>query len=257
MSTTVSVRSKRNLLEARLKMDSSRLTELQRKLAVYFSNPGLLQQALIHRSFLNENPGFTLGSNERLEFLGDAVLGLVVAERLFREYPDLPEGDLTSLRSALVRTQTLARVAERLSLGEYLYMGKGEESSGGRQRPLTLARAMEALIGAIYLDQGLTTTQRLVWQLLEPELTTSLQESLTKDYKSRLQEFAQAERGTTPVYRTVSAVGPSHAMIFTVEVLVGNEVLGHGTGRTKQAAEQEAARVALETLRGQHSNAAR
>lgn len=206
----------------------------------------LLKQAFVHRSYLNENPGFPLPSNERLEFLGDAVLGFVVADFLYHKYPDQPEGVLTSLRAALVKAETLAEVARDLHLGDYLLLGKGEAATGGRGRLTLLSRTLEALIGAMFLDRGLLKAKSFILSFVSTQLDRIEQQKLAKDYKSRLQEIAQATLQATPTYRTVSAVGPDHAKVFTVEVLVGDRVLAQGSGRSKQQAQQEAAKKALE-----------
>lgn len=226
------------------------LEALQQVLGVSFKNISLLEQCLVHRSYLNENPDFYLSSNERLEFLGDAVLGLIVADKLYRGFPHLSEGEMTRLRAYLVRQETLAEVATSLKLGQYLYLGRGEEASGGRARPSNLARALEAIIGAVFIDQGLAKTRKLVLCWLTPRLEKALLEEQSVDYKSRLQELVQASRHLTPVYRLVEVSGPDHARQFTVEVVVGEEVWGHGQGSSKQAAESEAARVALSNLSG-------
>ncbi len=187
-----------------------------------------------------------MSSNERLEFLGDAVLGFVVADYLHEKFPSLPEGELTSLRAALVRAETLARVAKALELGEYLLLSRGESATGGRGRQKILSQTLEALIGVIFLDQGLQVAQDFILRTLEPELKRVQEEKLAKDFKSRLQELTQAKWQLTPTYRTISAVGPDHAKIFTVEVLVGTRALAQGSGRSKQEAQQDAARKALE-----------
>jgi ribonuclease-3 len=205
------------------------LATLQSTLGVTFQDPLLLQQALTHRSFLNENPDFPLPSNERLEFLGDALLGFVVAEKLHSDLPHLWEGALTVLRAALVCNETLARIASSFHLGDHLYLGRGEEMSGGRHRQSNLSSALEAVIGAIF-------------KITEEE---SIEESI-KDYKSKLQVLVQAEQQTTPVYRIVEEKGPAHDKLFTVEVVVGDAVLGRGSGKGKRAAEQKAAQAALE-----------
>jgi ribonuclease-3 len=221
---------------------------LQSSLGIIFDDISLLKQAFVHRSYLNENPDFNLLSNERLEFLGDAVLGLVVAKELYGQYPDLSEGGLTRLRSTLVCGETLARLATSLHLGDYLYLGRGEESTGGRERQSNLAAVVEAVLGAVLLEHGFAITEDLVLRLLEGELRNVEGGSSSTDYKSRLQEMVQARRQITPSYRTVEVVGPDHDRRFTVEVVVENEVLGKGRGRRRQLAENEAARVALEKL---------
>ncbi|MCD6289278.1 MAG: ribonuclease III [Anaerolineae bacterium] len=186
--------------------------------------------------------------NERLEFLGDAVLDFLVAEFLYHRFPEQPEGPLTNMRAALVRRDTLARFAQRIDLGRFLLMGHGEEESGGRGRSGTLCAAFEALVGALYLDQGLEAVERFVLPFMEPELDRVLQEALNKDAKSRLQEWSQAHFQVTPHYRTVGERGPDHAKIFTVQALIDDTVYGEGEGHSKQAAAQEAAKVALERL---------
>lgn len=228
--------------------DEDDLLQLEQALGLQFDDKSLLQQAFVHRSYLNENPGFKLGSNERLEFLGDAVLGFVVAEHLYQLLPDLPEGALTSLRAALVKSETLARMARRLGLGAYLFLGKGEEASGGRTRPTILASTFEALVGAILLDQGLDASRRFVLSNLQDELARAVREKSEKDFKSRLQELAQGRWQVTPTYRTVSAEGPDHERIFTVEVLLAGKPVSQGVGRNKQSAEQDAARQALDVI---------
>lgn len=225
--------------------DSDSLKAFEEALGLEFDDKSLLQQAFVHRSYINENPGFRLESNERLEFLGDAVLGFVVAHNLYRLFPDQPEGALTSLRAALVRSETLARVARRLGLGAYLFLGRGEEAGGGRSRPTILASAFEAFLGALLLDQGLDACRDFITVNLQDELAKVVREKSSKDYKSRLQEMTQGRWQLTPTYRTIAAEGPDHNRVFTVEVLVGGKPIAQGTGRNKQAAEQDAARQAL------------
>jgi ribonuclease-3 len=220
---------------------------LEHALGVAFRDRKLLQQAFVHRSYLNENPSFPLGSNERLEFLGDAVLGFVAAEYLYREFPQLPEGELTGLRAALVRAETLALVARQLGLGDHLRLGRGEASTGGRERQTILSQTLEAFIGAVFIDQGLRVAKRFVLSFLGRELKRVREEKLVKDFKSQVQELVQAKLQVTPAYRTVSATGPDHDKIFTVEVLAGSKVLGQGSGHNKQEAQQNAAKHALET----------
>jgi len=224
---------------------------LQATLGVTFRDLSLLRQSLVHRSYLNENPDVPLVSNERLEFLGDAVLGFVVAEEIYHRFPDLSEGELTKLRSALVRGETLGRVALSLNLGEYLYLGRGEEETGGRRRTRNLGSTLEAVIGAVLIDQGFDAAKGFILRILGSELERRIEDKLVADYKSRLQQIIQSEHKITPVYRTIEEVGPDHAKVFTVEVLAGDSILGHGAGRSKRAAEMEAAREALESLTGE------
>jgi ribonuclease-3 len=223
--------------------------ELQKRLGVVFQQPDLLTQALTHSSYANENPGVAPASNERLEFLGDAILGLIVAENLFRDFPSMSEGEMTRLRSILVKQDTLARVAESIGLGNYLYLGKGEEASGGREKPANLARALEALIAAVFLDQGSRITEQLVLDILDAELLRTLYQGAIIDYKSQLQELLQAKTQQTPVYSLIETQGPDHDKYFTVEVRIGNDMLATGIGRSKKKAETEAARIALEKLK--------
>ena len=224
------------------------LAALQQTLGVSFSDASLLEQALVHGSYINENPGFALTSNERLEFLGDAVLDLIVAEKLHQDFPHLTEGEMTKLRAALVRRDTLARMARAIGLGDYLYLGKGEEAGGGRHKPVNLAGAMEAVIAAIFLDQGLSTARDFILRLLDIELQKAVSQGVEIDYKSELQEFIQAREQQIPTYHVIEATGPDHDKRFTVEVRLGETVLGRSSGKSKKAAESEAARSALEKL---------
>ena len=226
----------------------SNLSSLQKRLKVKFRDRLLLQEALVHRSYLNENPSFPSGDNQRLEFLGDAFLDFVAGAYLYHRFPEMREGELTSLRAALVQERSLASFAHSLNLGRYLYLGRGEEETGGRERPSLLADAFEALVGALYLDQGLEVAQEFLLRFLEPEAQRILEEEGARDYKSLLQEYSQSHFQATPVYRTVEEQGPDHAKEFTVEVLIADKVYGLGRGRSKRAAEQEAARQALESL---------
>jgi ribonuclease-3 len=216
---------------------------LEQALGIHFQNPALLQMALTHRSYIYETAGVGLSSNERLEFLGDSILAFISSDYLYRTFTELSEGELSELRVTLVREETLANFAREIELGSFLLMGKGEQSSGGSQR--VLASAFEAVLGALYLDQGLEAVQRFLLPRLEPLADDTASKRLFKDPKSLFQELAQAHNGITPSYRLVSQEGPSHKREFTVEALLGEEVAGRGQGRSKQAAEQEAARVAL------------
>jgi ribonuclease III len=208
-----------------------------------FREMGLLRTALTHRSFLNEHPDLAWEDNERLEFLGDAVLDFLVAEYLYRHFPEANEGDMTGLRAVLVRRATLASFAREMMLGRFLLMGHGEAETGGRERPATLCATFEAVVGALYVDQGLEAVRTLVMPLIEREMSGA--RSQGKDPKSYLQELAQATYGLTPRYRTTKAEGPDHAKVFTVEVAIGDYVCGEGTGPNKQTAAQRAAEDAL------------
>jgi ribonuclease-3 len=220
-------------------------SDWERQLGLACTDSCRLERALTHRSFLNENLNCGLEDNERLEFLGDAVLDFVVGDYLFHRFPEEQEGELTSLRAALVRTETLARFAQQIRLGKHLRLGRGEAESGGRRRPALLCSGFEALVGAVYLDQGIETVTSLVLRFIQPAIPSVLAEELNRDAKSRLQEWSQGHWHLTPRYRTVDERGPDHAKEFTVEVLIGDEVCGQGQGPSKQAAEQAAAMAAL------------
>ncbi len=221
---------------------------LQRALGYDFKDPELLRAALVHTSYVNERPGRALQSNERLEFLGDAVLGIVVAHRLYEERPDSREGDLTVLRAWLVRQSTLARWARELHLGKYLLLGRGEARGGGRDRPALLARGFEAVIAAIYLDGGIEAARQVLLPLVDHELTTGFTPQRVVDAKSRLQQVTQSRFDVMPIYQLVERSGPGHAPEFVVEVQAGPEVTTRGTGHSKRAAEQAAAHAALQAL---------
>jgi ribonuclease-3 len=221
------------------------IKKLEKKLGVVFRDKSLLQRALTHRSYLNEHPEFPFEDNERLEFLGDAVLDFVTGEYLYHRFPEQAEGSLTGLRSVLVRRNTLADFAREWDLGHHLMMGHGEAETGGRNRAATLCAAFEAVIGALYLDQGVESVQALIEPLIVPQIARTLRDRLDKDPKSRLQELAQGRMHQTPRYRTVSESGPDHAKEFTVEATIGGKAFGEGKGFSKQQAAQEAARAAL------------
>ncbi|PIX27531.1 MAG: ribonuclease III [Chloroflexi bacterium CG_4_8_14_3_um_filter_45_15] len=222
--------------------------DCEKSLGVSFANKSLLKQALTHSSYINENPDFVLLGNERLEFLGDAILDFIVAEKLYKEFPELPEGKLTAIRASLVCRDALTEVASSLGLGDYLLLGRGEEASKGRTKPSNLANAMEAVIGAIYLDQGLVKAKKFVLSRLRPRLRKIKAGKITLNYKALLQEFVQRKKTLTPVYRLVEITGPGHEKQFTAEVMVEGEVLGKGTGKNKKSAEMEAAHSAWEEL---------
>jgi ribonuclease-3 len=224
------------------------LSELEETLSYTFQNSELLKNALVHKSYLHDVPEFYPGSNERLEFLGDAVLGLIVSTDLFVSRPGLNEGELTALRGAQVRKNTLAELGEPLNLGEFLYMSKGEEAAGGRRRDSNLARTVEAVLGAVYLDGGFDAAIRVWHTMLAEQTEERLHEVLRGDYKSQLQQFTQAQLKLTPAYRLVGTSGPEHSKQFHVEAVVGGRVLAGGVGRNKQLAEQAAAQQALEAL---------
>lgn len=227
-------------------MDS--LAALQERLHFHFRDPSLLERALTHRSYLNEVPDHPMPHNERLEFLGDAIIDFLVGEYLFHHLPEMREGELSALRSGMVRTEALARLAEQVDLGRYVMMGRGEEATGGRTRATLLADVFEALVAAMYLDQGLEAVRQWVTPFMVPAADQLLQRGRGKDAKSYLQEVAQADLGQTPIYEVVAEVGPDHERIFTTQVRIGSEVRGTGQGRSKQIAAQAAARDALRTL---------
>ena len=228
----------------------SDLDRFEAILGIQFRQPELLRAALTHTSYVNENEGAeALNDNERLEFLGDAVLDLIAAELLFRKYPHIDEGELTQLRSALVKTEALARFAAQCRLGEFLRLGKGEEQTGGRQRSSTLCRAFEAVIAAIYLDQGMAVASDFLAPLLLDMLAEVLDKRLHLDARSELQERLLADSEATPDYRVTGERGPEHAKQFSVEARLGDVTLGAGVGSSKRSAAQAAARDALQKMR--------
>jgi ribonuclease-3 len=229
--------------------------ELQGTLNVTFRDKSLLKRALTHRSYLNEHPDFAFEDNERLEFLGDAVLDFVTGEYLYHRFPEMAEGHLTSLRSALVRRDTLARFARQIKLGQHLLLGHGEATTGGRGRPGTLCATFEAVVGALYLDQGIEAVKAFFEPLIGPEVARTLRQQLDKDDKSRLQELAQGQLHCTPHYSTIRESGPDHAKVFTVQVTICGSVYGQGMGRSKQQAAQAAAQQALERLEAEEIEA--
>lgn len=224
------------------------LSTAEAGLGLTFRDKTLLQRALTHRSYINENEDFPLEDNERLEFLGDAVLDFITAEYLYHRFPEMSEGQLTSLRAALVRTETLASFAAQISLGHYVFLGRGEADNGGRARPAILCDCFEALIGALYLDQGLEASMAFVVRMFKPAIRQILEGEADKDAKSLLQELSQKSRRITPTYRTVGEWGPDHAKEFTVAAMIGRESYGLGVGHSKQEAAQAAAKAALARL---------
>lgn len=229
------------------------LETFESTLGITFRDKSLLTRALTHRSYLNENLDLPYLDNERLEFLGDAILNFVAAEFLYQRFPEMSEGDLTSLRAALVRGETLARFAGEIDLPPYLLISRGEQAAHGRERAPLLAGAFEALIGALYLDQGLAAARALILRVLPNEAERVHHQRLDRDAKSMLQELSQGKLQVTPQYRLVETRGPDHAKEFTIAVSIQDREYGIGTGRNKQTAEQEAARVALEALQAEIS----
>jgi ribonuclease III len=222
--------------------------ELQSRIEYRFKDRGLLEHALTHKSRAAEDVSGGVADNESLEFLGDAVLGLVVVEALFRQYPGYNEGQKSKIKAAVVSTQSLARQAEAIRLGEHLILGRGEEKTGGRFKQALLADAYEALVAAIYLDGGLDAAAAFLRRELKAAIDAGSAQTVAPDYKSELQERVQALGQPLPEYRLSGSEGPDHRKTFTIEVVVNGEVLGAATGRAKKEAEQEAARLALEKL---------
>ncbi len=231
----------------RKRRESARLDSLCRKISYCFTDLSLLKKALTHRSYLT-NSADTLQSNERLEFLGDAVLGLVVTEALYERFPDRSEGDLTKAKSYIVSREILGREAEDLGLGAYLVLGSGEESSGGRKRKSILSDAYEALVGAIYLDGGLESVEEFLKSYLLDDMDSLLDRRVYKNYKSWILEFAQEDGGKGPEYIVIDESGPDHQKLYTIEVRVHGQALGVGSGTTKKKAEQAAAHQAIVRL---------
>ena len=223
------------------------MDKLEEKLGYTFTDRTLLERALTHSSYANENRGKGLESNERLEFLGDSVLGMVTADFLFRTKPNLPEGDLTRTRAALVCEGSLVEVAQQLNLGSYLKLGKGEDAGGGRERPSIVADAVEAVIAAVYLDGGIGSARKIIQKFI---LDREEEKSASRDYKTALQELVQRESGQVLGYQLIGAEGPDHAKIFSVEVDLNGAPIGQGKGRSKKEAEQNAAKAAIEKLKG-------
>ncbi len=218
---------------------------LQNKLGVKFKNTDLLTQAFTHRSYLNENPGFKLDHNERLEFLGDAVMELIVTENLFKDYPEKAEGDLTNWRASLVNAKMLTKVADELGFNDFLLLSKGEAKEGGKARAYILANTFEAFLGALYLDSGYEPCEKFIKENLLPNLPEIIREGSYKDAKSKFQEAAQEKVSITPNYRVIKESGPDHDKKFVVGVYLGQELIAEGQGSSKQEAEESAANAGL------------
>ncbi len=219
---------------------------LEEHLGLSFNNLNLLIEALTHRSYLNEHREYTGSHNERLEFLGDAVLELAATDFLYKKYPAKPEGELTSYRAALVNTVSLAASAQALEINDYLLLSKGEAKDTGRARDVILADAFEAIIGAIYLDSGYENAEKFIAKNLYNKIDDVIKSRSYQDAKSRFQEVAQEKKGITPNYETLSEVGPDHAKLFTVGVFIGSSEIARGEGQSKQEAEQAAAQAGLD-----------
>lgn len=226
-------------------MKEKDFAKFEEKIGIKFGDQDILQQAFTHRSFLNENRNLKAGHNERLEFLGDAVLELVVTHFLYDTYPDKNEGDLTSIRSALVNAQTCATVAQDLEVNDFLLLSRGETKDVGRARQYILANALEAIIGAIYIDQGYEAAKDFIIKYITPMTPQIVKEGLWIDAKSKFQEQAQDIVGITPSYKTLKEIGPDHDKKFTVGVYLGDILVAEGSGESKQDAEQSAAHNAL------------
>lgn len=224
------------------------VNQLEDKIGLKFKDPQILFQALIHRSYINENKPQKLESNERYEFLGDAVLELWSSSQIFNLFPQYSEGDLTNLRSLVVRTENLADVAEQIGIGNFIQLSKGEETHGGRHNISLLADTFESIVGAIFLDQGVESANKFLNKFLLPSINTISQKKVYKDPKSIFQEIAQAKEGITPHYLTISESGPDHQKMFEVGVYIGDRLIATGNGNSKQKAEESAARAATELL---------
>lgn len=222
------------------------LSLLEKQIGIIFKDKKCLRTALTHRSYLNEHPQEKISSNERLEFLGDAILEFLVSQKLFSLFPGLNEGVLTTFRSQIVKTGSLAEVANRYHLGEFLFLSKGEEETGGRKNRSLLANTFEALIGAIFLDQGLKQAKKFIDQSLGEKIKTINQAGTLKDFKSLFQEKTQEKEKITPSYRVIRSFGPDHDKIFTVGAYLGKRKIAQGKGKSKQEAEQNAAQKAIE-----------
>jgi len=224
------------------------LSDLQKSIGLKFKNLELLNQALVHRSYLNENKSLKLQSNERFEFLGDAILELWTTEHLFTAFPSYTEGVLTNLRSLIVCTQNLALVANDIKLGDYVLLSRGEEAHQGRSNQSILADTLESLIGAIYLDQGIKSVDKFLTKYLIPSIEIVSSQKVFKDPKSQFQEIAQSKKGVTPHYVTVSESGPDHQKSFVVAAYIGEDLIAKGSGNSKQKAEEAAAIAATNSL---------
>ncbi len=222
-----------------------KLDKFEQKIGIQFKNKDLPTEALTHRSYLNEFPNWRLPHNERLEFLGDAVLELIVSEELFSRFPNYPEGQMTVLRAALVNYQTLAKVAEGIDLDDFILLSRGEKKDTGKAREVILANAIEAVIGAIYLDQGTEVVRNFVGKFVMTNLGTIMKTKSYKDSKSELQEIVQEKLKVTPTYKVLDESGPAHKRIFRIGVFFGDEFIAEGVGASKQEGELEAAKEAL------------
>ncbi|MCC7203278.1 MAG: ribonuclease III [Nitrospirae bacterium] len=222
--------------------------DLQKRLSYHFINIDLLREAITHKSYVNENPELNAKDNERLEFLGDAVLDLSISSYLVEHFPDYQEGELSKLKSMMVSEPSLSRIASELDIGEYLLLGRGEEHTGGRKKESLLANALEAIIAAIYLDGGLPAADGFIRMVFVSQIQAVTRDGISLDYKTDLQEYCQGHNLELPLYRVSKETGPDHRKTFEVELLINGEVLGLGIGRNKKEAEQRAAKEALKYL---------
>jgi len=230
------------------------IQKVEKIIGVCFKNKQLLKQAFVHRSFLNEPHGEKISSNERLEFLGDAILEFWVSKTIFNQFPHYPEGQLTNFRSQVVNTQSLAAISRKLNLGFFLFLSQGEEKEGGRDNTSLLADTFEALIGAIFQDQGLDIVKKFLVKQVSPRIQEVSQKDTLKDFKSLLQEAVQKEKGVTPNYQLGKSHGPDHSKIFYFNVYAGKNKIGQGKGKSKQKAQQEAAKKALKKMKQLEGN---
>ncbi len=229
-------------------MTSPTISDLGERLGLDFHDPDAIGQAFVHASYANENPDLVAGNNERLEFLGDAVLGVIVSRLLYERYPEADEGGLTAYRASIVNRTALAAIATEIGLDRHMMLGRGELESGGSRRPSLLAGVFEALVGAVYLGHGIDAATAAFEPLLAARLPAGDQVGAPKSAKSRLQEWSQQRRGLRPVYELVASEGPAHAQRFTVNVVVGTDLLASGSGSSRQRAEEHAAQAALDHL---------
>ena len=229
----------------------STLRNLEKRLGYKFRDIAILEMALTHRSFANENSQLGISDNERLEFLGDAVLGLCISDLLIKKYTDLPEGTLSKIRAAIVNEKPLAELAQRLDIGSCLLLGRGEDISGGRKKDSLLANALEAIIAAVYLDSGFTKTKTFIKHLVGPLLNDDNVRSQYFDYKTAVQEFCQKKYKTIPVYTIIDSSGPDHAKMFEVQLTIAEKTLYAGSGKSKKEAEKQAAQKAWEILQNE------
>ena len=235
-------------------MTENNIKDIEQILGVTFSNKEYIQMALTHRSFLNEHKDENIGNNERLEFLGDAVLELIISDYLYKTYPEYPEGDLTSFRSATVRTESLAMASRELKVGQFLRMSKGEEDSGGADKDYLLANTYESILGAIYMDQGYEKAKEFVFKTLVPKIENVVENRSDIDSKTRIQEMIQSKFKVTPTYDVLKEEGPDHDKKFVVGIKINEKIIGEGEGSSKQKAEEDAATNGINFLLKQYSD---